>query len=322
MIAASAPGKVILFGEHFVVKGRPSLVSALCKRVHVKISKSEDDRFTLLSPRIGVSLRVTPQRAMSLGGKLAPLSALIRFFHEKFGVKPEPMRVEVESGIPVGAGLGSSAAFSAAFSLAYAAWHGIDVDLDTVMSASLEAERVAHGKPSGVDSAIAVYGGSLLYRVGNRPERVDIRIPEGYKLVVANTGVERSTREVVERVLGRASLLGRASSYVYDAAEELVKLALEAFKGGDALLLGELMDFNQGLLNAMGASSLIIERIVFAARSAGAVGAKLTGAGWGGSVIILVPEAEAGRVMAEVSRSGAVEVFEANIGCEGVQLER
>jgi mevalonate kinase len=279
--AASAPGKVILFGEHFVVKGAPSIATALCKRVRVTITTGKS-RVRIISPRAGIDVELPVDEVARAKGILAPIAGIVNYMNEKYGLRTTPMVVRVESEIPVGAGLGSSAAFSAAFSLAYAAFHGLRLSTEEISEASFVGEKIAHGNPSGIDTAIAVYGGSILYRRGLKPQRLNIRLPAGYRLVIANSGIERSTRQVVERVLSRADATWPVARHIYKAAEELVAEAVKAFERGDGRLLGELMDINHGLLNAMGASSESLERLVHAARRAGAIGAKLTGAGWGG----------------------------------------
>ncbi len=319
--SASAPGKIILFGEHFVVKGAPSIVTAICRRVHVHISEEPHGRFIVESDRLRLRISTRPGEAESLEGPLAPLAGILRWFRDRKDVRPAPVRVVVRSEIPVGAGLGSSAAFAAAFALAYARLHGLKLSLAELEEASLAAERIAHGRPSGIDTAIAVRGGTLLYSKGSPPERLHLRLPEGYTLLVADSGVLRSTRQVVEHVIYRASRTGGSGEALYGAARILVRDALEAFERGDAERLGLLMDLNQGLLYALGASSFDLERLVFAARRAGALGAKLTGAGWGGSVIALVPVEREQAVRGALLGAGAREVFETSLGCEGARPE-
>ena len=317
---ASAPGKVILFGEHFVVRGAPSIVSSICRRVYVEV-RPGGSAFRVESPRLGISEDMRPEEALDAGGRLAPLAGVLRWFRERYGVLPGPAAVRVRSELPVGAGLGSSAAFAAAFSLAYAWSHGIGLGLEELEEAALEAEKIAHGRPSGIDTAIAVRGGSLLYRRGERPRRLRLSLPGGVDLIVADSGVGRSTREVVEDVLRRADLVPGVSGLIYEAASRIVEEALGAFERGDAGLLGELMDLNHGLLNAMGASSEVLERLVFAARRAEALGAKLTGAGRGGSVIVLSRARVTRGVVEALRGAGAREVFVAGLGCEGARLE-
>ncbi len=317
--AASAPGKVILFGEHFVVKGSRSLAAAISLRVRVTIADG-GGKITVVSPSIGLEARIDPETLEPSDQRLLPLARMLAFLKDEYGYSIVPHEALVESQLPVGAGLGSSASFAVAYALAYTAFHGSPLDRRRLVRAGFEAEKVAHGKPSGVDNTIAFEGGGIVYRRGEPPVKVEIRLPPETSLIVVDTGIPRSTREVVESVLARAESTWRASTHIYKAADEIVDLALEAFRRGDARLLGTLMDLNQGLLNAMGASSLAIERIVHEARAAGALGAKLTGAGRGGSVIILAPR---GRVWDIVARLNplAKSIHEVTLGGEGARLE-
>ncbi len=318
-VAASAPGKVILFGEHFVVKGSRSLATAIPLRVHVIIEPGEG-KIVFHSPIAGVDAWINP-RDLSYGdSRLAPIARLLAFLKEEYGYSIVPHRVTVESKLPVGAGLGSSASLAVAYALAYTAYHGDPLERERLLRASYEAEKVAHGNPSGIDNTIAVYGGSLIYKRGQPPKRIDLSLPRGYKLIVADTGIPRNTRRVVEHVLRVAEATWRASQHIYEAADRIVDLALQAIREGDPRLLGTLMNLNQGLLNAVGASSRAIEEVVHALRRAGALGAKLTGAGWGGAVIALVEEGVDERVMASV-RPLTRSVFSVDIGVEGARLE-
>ena len=323
MVEASAPGKVILFGEHFVVKGTRSLASAISLRVSVAVRRLQEGPLRVYSDRAGVhGDTVDLETLATSNATLKPLAALIRYLRDEYDIKPLPATVNVKSSIPIGAGLGSSAAFAAAFALAYARLAGVRLELDDIWKASFESEKVAHGRPSGIDNTLAVYGGSILYRPGFRGFRLDIGLPEGYQIVIANTGVPRSTRDVVRSVLDRAERTWEASKYVYEAADKIVGLALDALRKGDVELLADLMELNQGLLYGMGASSIHIERLLYAARSAGALAAKLTGAGRGGCVIVLAREPDVGRIVSVLRGEGATEVFPVSLGSPGVRLER
>lgn len=316
---ASAPGKVILFGEHFVVKGSRSLAVSITLRVRTTVSESTG-LIRFYSPLARVDSWINPSTLEYGDERLAPLSRLLEYLRERHGFRIVPHNVVVESSLPVGAGLGSSASLAASYALAYSAYMGSPLSREELLEASYEAEKVAHGNPSGVDNTIAVYGGGLIYRRGSGFNRLDVQLPPGYKLLVIDTGVPRNTRSVVEHVLNVASITWEASEHLYIAADKIIDLALRALKARDAFLLGTLMNLNQGLLNAMGASSDVIENVVFALRRSGALGAKLTGAGWGGSVIALVSEDLVDRVKANVSGM-ARSIHDVGIGVDGVRLE-
>ena len=318
--SASAPGKVILFGEHFVVKGSRSLAVAISLRVKTTVAESRG-KIRFYSPLAGLESWIDPVNLEYGDERLAPLARMLEYLRDKYGFNIEPHKVIVESNLPVGAGLGSSASLAASYALAYTAFMGSPLSKEELLDVSYEAEKVAHGNPSGVDNTIAVYGGGLIYKRGVGFEHVGVDLPPGYRLLIIDTGVPRNTRSVVEHVLNIASMTWEASEHVYRAADKIIDLALKALRNRDAFLLGTLMNLNQGLLNAVGASSEVIERVVFSLRRSGAVGAKLTGAGWGGSVIALVSEDLVGRV--RESLSGMVEsIHDVVIGVDGVRLEK
>ncbi|MEB3860398.1 MAG: mevalonate kinase, partial [Desulfurococcales archaeon] len=227
--------------------------------------------------------------------------------------------VEIRSQIPPGAGLGSSAASAAAFALAYTHLHGDTLSKAGLFSVSLEAEKIAHGKPSGIDPMISVNGGWIAYRRGSGARRVNVRESPGHYFIVAYTGVRRKTGPIVEEVLALAEKRWSILKHVYEAANEVSERALRALEAGDYDTVGELMNISQGLLNTIGVSSLELERLVNIARLSGAVGAKLTGAGRGGSIIVLAPRG-ATRVIDELRRASPW-VSIVTLGDEGARID-
>jgi len=318
--AASAPAKAIIVGEHFVVKGAGALVAAVGRRVRVRVERLEEERVELESSLFKV--RIEPKEVEAgraqLPREALPYIALLKGLAAR-GYSIYPHRAVIEGGVPPGAGLGSSASTAVAYALAYTALHGDPLSGGSLFEAAMEAEKVAHGNPSGVDVAIAVDGGFLFYRRGSGWRKVESKLRD-VVLVVADTGVKRSTRDVVNHVLATAGRLGRAGELIYRAGEALALKALEAVESGDEVLLGLTMDAAHGLLASLGASSSAIERVVYAMRSSGALGAKLTGAGWGGAVIGLAYEGDASRVSEEASKLSRY-VFVSSLGASGASID-
>jgi mevalonate kinase len=318
--AASAPAKVILVGEHFVVRGAPALVAAIDRRVRVTVEPAGSSHVVVESSLF--RLKARPKDILEGRGPWPrgsePIVALLRGLADR-GYSLEPHRAVIESGVPVAAGLGSSASTAVAYALAYTAAHGDPLRGGELFDAAMEAERVAHEKPSGVDVAAAVEGGFLYYRRGEEPRRVDARLDEA-SLVVADTGVKRSTGDVVRSVLSAASSLGEAGDAIYTAGRLIVERALEAARAGDLEALGLAMNAAHGLLAALGASSLEIELLVHSMRRAGALGSKLTGAGRGGAVIALVRRGSEAPVE-DAARPHAATVFRAPLGAPGARIE-
>ena len=293
-------------------------MAAIEKRVRVRVEKSQE------SIEIESSLfrvKVSPHHLESSGdlpSEALPFIALLKKL-STMGYSIIPHKATIESGIPVAAGLGSSASTAVAYALAYTALHGDPLKGDGLFDAAMAAERVAHEKPSGVDVAAAIEGGFLYYRRGEKPRSITSGL-EGVELIVADTGVKRRTSDVVRSVIETADALGEAGRLIYRAGEKVVELALEAISRGDAESLGLAMNASHGLLSALGASSMEVDMLVNAMRRAGALGAKLTGAGRGGAVIALARKDDATKIMKAVE-DVAARVFRALPGADGARLE-
>lgn len=275
MKCSLAPGKVLLFGEHFVVKGKPALGLAVDKYVKVCVNMGEGRVF---SAQLGEIDKSSKHRAL--------FDAVIKEVHNKYGDVPR-LNIYVDSNIPIGSGMGSSASIATALSHAVLSYMGVVFSREDITRIAHEAEKAVHYKPSGVDTTLATYGGFLYFKQGSF-KRLEVKLPESIVLIVVNTGIERFTGQVVREVLERYERIRRAGEYIYMAAEELVEEAIRAIHEKDLELLGELMLVNHGLLWAMGASILTCDSIVYELVKHGAYGGKLSGAGRGGIVIGLV----------------------------------
>ncbi len=318
-VIASAPGKLILFGEHFVVKGYKAIATSLNLRARVEVEDTTGNWVEFYSPTLNTTFRTPLNLEGRWGGEFEVYIEILRTLKRE-GYSIIPHKVVVESEMPIAAGLGSSAATSVAYALAYTTLLGNPLGRDDLLRISFEGERVAHGKPSGIDNTIAVLGGTILYRRGEKPISLKATIPEDYVFIVADTGLKRSTRDVVEHVLRVADMLGEAGEHIYIAADRIVEKAVKALELGDMTLLGNLMYANHGLLTAMGASNLALDTLVNIARMKGALGAKLTGAGWGGCVVILARRGDVRVVKEELERYAPM-VRIVNIHVPGALIE-
>ncbi len=314
-VTASAPGKVILFGEHFVVEGVPAIATAISLRAYVEVCNANDNEIIVSSKNLGIKATIWPQ---CMNEKLCFLTAVLEEFANTHGVKLWGVRATINSEIPVASGMGSSAAVATAFIKAYAMLGGYDLGREQVRKLVLSSEKLVHGKPSGIDNTIAAYGGTIIYEQGSFTS-IDSNF-SGYKLLVADSGVARNTGVAVQKVLERKRALGRIGDEIYRFARLLVEAAIDAIKRRDFLLLGQLMDVNHGLLNAMGVSIPALEHLVYIARREGALGAKITGAGMGGSIVALVEEEKAEHI-ANKLKGIVSRVYLVEPGAEGVRLE-
>ncbi|MEM2202878.1 MAG: mevalonate kinase [Sulfolobales archaeon] len=277
MICSKAPGKIILFGEHFVVKGVPGIGMAVSS--YAKACVEESDKNTVLSKQLG--LVYDEAEGVGFGGGFEVIFKLIA----SMGCSKR-VRAYIDSSIFMGSGMGSSAASSVALIHALMRLCGLDPSKEVVSRIAFEAEKAVHGKPSGIDNTLATYGGLLYYRSGVF-ERIDIKWPEEYSLLVVNTGIHRETGVVVKDVLNLYERRRGVLEHIYKAAEELVNQALAMLKKGDFENLGELMNINQGLLYTVNVSCPKCEEIIWLLRRNKALGVKLSGAGRGGIIIAL-----------------------------------
>jgi mevalonate kinase len=271
-------GKVILLGEHAVVYGVPAIVAGIDRGARAQARALAHGPSSLT---VNGSVRVTRNDGSELGRALA---AILDACGENAAVG-----VEAETDLPVAAGLGCSAALGVAVVRALDAFRGIDrAGPNDVARRAMEWEKVFHGNPSGIDATAAARGGCLFFRRNDgsaKVENVELRGP--LTIAIGHTGIASTTRAMVERV----SLLHETETDVVDGAFEAIRLLVErakiAIEQDDLRTLGRLMDENQALLASLSVSCEPIETMCKAARDAGALGAKLTGAGGGGCVIAL-----------------------------------
>jgi len=324
-VTASAPAKVILFGEHFVVYGEPAIVLAIDKRVYANVELREDKRLYLRSVNLNLAgyfengtFKIEQGNAREARLKFEPLKLTAEKVLEIYGQKVG-LDIEVNSTVPVAAGLGSSAAVAAAVAAAIGSLLDVKVSKEDVFRFSYEAEKIVHGTPSGVDPAISTFGGTLFFQMdtGFKPLAVKADIP----LVIGETGIERSTRVQVEKVHNLKNKYPRVIEPIMLAAREIVLRAIDALEENELETVGELMNINHALLCGLGVSHETLEELINAARKAGALGAKLTGAGGGGCMIALAENKRLEQILEAIQRVGG-RSFIARKTDEGVRIEQ
>ena len=267
---ARANGKVILLGEHAVVYGVPAIAAGIERGVEASAVAAPSS-----------TLRVAQRRAVA--GDDSELGRAFGALLESLAAPP--LAVEANLGLPPGSGLGASAALAVAIARAVLEASGVPRDPQRVLAAAAAWEGVYHGNPSGVDAAAAAHDGCLWFdkATGLQP----IALGRDLVLAIGLAGPPASTKAMVE---GVARLRERRPEVVDKALEgihALVRNAKLCLEAGDLPGLGSLMNYNQMLLSGLFVSTEGIERCCGLARDAGALGAKLTGAGGGGAVVAL-----------------------------------
>ncbi len=315
-VTASAPSQAFLMGEHAVLYGSPALALSVDRRSFSSARELDRGHIRIRSHLLGLYeeeggsiVRDNPE--------LEKLAVGVREILERYGVR-SGVELEIRSEVPIGSGMASSASVAAAISKSIDGLFELGMDENELLESVYVFERIIHGKASKTGPACAVMGGVIWVEWTG-----DLMTAEslGFKdvpLVMACTGKPSPTKEMIERVSSLGSLLPGVRDSVVRAISELVVKGRDAIMTENYELLGMLMNIDQGLLYSLGVSSWEIERIVWKARESGSYGAKLSGAGGGGCVVVLHPQPSS---LAEELRSVADMAFPARVAREGARLE-
>lgn len=309
---ASAPGKVILLGEHAAVYGNPVLVATVNLRTYVTVSRRDDNRFTLSNDATQIenlefTLSDIPKLKKEWNTVLA--AECIEKTFAKLGIE-SGLDIEISSEAPVSSGLGSSASAAAAMVLAISREFGHELEMKDIANLAWDIENIVHGKSSGVDPFSVTFGGVLRYQKGKFKKLKVKKYPE---ITIGNTGVISNTGDIVMDVMKVKDEFPKFFENYLEAMVHVVDYGQKFLEKGKMKEFGQIMNINQGLLYSIGVSSPELDRLVWAARE-NSLGAKLCGAGRGGIMIAL---GDAGRQIEEAGGS----VIKTEICDEGVRVE-
>jgi hydroxymethylglutaryl-CoA reductase len=281
---ASGYGKVILFGEHAVVYGTHAVAAPIPIAIQAKV-EDEDDGIHMVIPRWGVEERL--QKGVEHKHSIYNSLDLIL---ESLKLTDRDMRIEVYPNIPRAAGLGGSAALAVAIIRALISHYQIKLSDEEINDLAYQSEKLVHGTPSGIDNTMATFGRFILYRKGKPPLMKEIHAPKPIPIVIGLSGVESLTLKMVSKV--RHSWEKNKTMYdqIFSQIDDIALKGVDAIQSNDLALLGDLMNLNQGLLNALQISTWELEELIEIARENGAIGAKITGGGGGGAMIALCPD--------------------------------
>jgi mevalonate kinase len=315
MIKTSAPAKIILCGEHAVVYGRPAIALPLGDvRAYAEASPSAPGAgLRFVAPDLGESWvpADSPQH---------PMSELAAAALAHLGAPAPDLTITLRSDIPIAGGMGSGAAIGAALVRALAAAAGRELPPAEVSALVYASEARYHGTPSGIDNTVIAYERAIWFQRQplGPPLIAPVSIGAPLSLVIGDTGVRSATHMPVGALRTRWQADPAAYEVLFDAVAEHVQRAREALAAGDLAGLGAALDANQSLLERMGVSAPELDRLVGAARAAGALGAKLSGAGWGGVMIALAPADGQEAIAAALREAGAARVRVAAVAAQAV----
>lgn len=255
-------GKVILFGEHFVVYGLPAIVIPIDRYVEVHLKKGEQSR--------------NPDY----------INSMLDLLKSKLDIKESFQIIEITSNLPVSAGLGSSAALSVALTKAVADELSLNLSNEEIFELSWNLENLFHKNSSGVDVYVSLYNRPVLYRKSYQRAIIDkISLNIDAKLGIKILRRNESTGDIVNDVREYSIKYPTIFENLKAAYRELFNEAIIALSSGDIMKLAELMNINQSLLRAIGVSNEEVDRTISDMISKGILGAKISGAGRGGAII-------------------------------------
>ena len=305
-------GKVILFGEHFVVHGVPGIVSAIDSTVDAEVKK------------IGEGITVRDERKGARGytqKKRAEQKESIERMLRTMGIDPEKAILEIWLGgnLPGFSGIGASAASSVAIARAIAEEFKMDLSDEKINEIAFEAEKAYAGTPSGIDNTAATYGGLIWFQRNlsggpNTIEKLSIREP--VEIIIGNTGIVADTKEMVAGVVARKKRNPGEYNLLFKQAEDLAFATREALEEFDLRKVGKSMNENHRLLQEIEVTCKELDYLVNLAREQGAFGAKLTGGGGGGCMVALTPGKELQEAVAAAMEKEGFKVLRTKIGIQ------
>jgi len=307
MTTANAPGKIILLGEHAVVYGRPAIAVPI---PNVQATADVEDA----SAGAGCTIVASDlSRTVHLAEAAAddPLAAIVRGTLGSLKVPEPDVTITIHSTIPIASGMGSGAAVSAAVARGLAKHLGRPFDNGTLSWLVFEVEKLYHTTPSGIDNTVVAQAQPVFFVKDRLIQNFSIKSP--LHILIADTGLPSPTKSVVQDVRTAWEADREHYDNLFKSIGQVVIMGRAAIETGEACALGALMDGNQWLLQQMGVSSPEINSLVQAARRAGALGAKLSGAGRGGNVIALVAEDKQEAVADALRQAAAKNVITANV---------
>ena len=304
-VSASACGKIILFGEHAVVYGRPAIAVPVTQVQATAAVESSEHGLIIEAPD------VEHPAAVGLADPIDPLASIVQLTLEHLNCPLPDLRLTIRSTIPVASGLGSGAAVSTAIVRALAQWAGARLDPAEVNALVYEVEKLHHGTPSGIDNTVIVYQQPVYFVRGEPIQTFHVARP--FTVVIGNTGIASPTKVTVGDVrTGWEKDRARYEAW-FNRIGAIARQAQAAIESGAIDRLGPLMDQNQVLLRDLDVSSVELERLIFDAKQAGASGAKLVGGGRGGNMIALVDERTVETVATALRNAGAVNTIVAEV---------
>jgi mevalonate kinase len=278
-------GKVILFGEHFVVHGTPSIASGISRKTVAELKPGKEPGFRVIDQRPAAPGYIE-KYAEAQKKSVELMNAAV--WHLDFD--EHPVEITLGGDLYCASGVGASAASCVAMARAVSAHFNLNLTEEQINLCGLEGDKAYAGTPSGIDNTCSTYGGLIYFRKGmngapNTMEKLALGKP--LHILMVSTGITTKTEEAVAGLKKRMGEEPDKFKIIFGEAESLVARAREALAGGDTEAVGKLMDANHVLLQQSGVSHEKLDYLVDLCRKNHAIGAKMTGGGMGGYMVAL-----------------------------------
>ena len=306
---ASAPGKVILFGEHFVVYGVKAILCSINKRVTVTAEKTSERKISINS-KIG-KLELEPDKPISeINSPLKPFYYLANKAVEN---KDTGIHIQIDSEIPLGAGLGSSSACCVAGAAAIFKLFG-NISREEILKLAIEAERTIFENTSGADCTVCTYGGIMEYDKNKGFKKIEHE--PNFQLVIINSNMEHSTQSMVSKVKEFENKNKEEFSKLSNLESKLVEDVLKLVKENKIQEIGQKMNQNQKYLENIGISNKELTKMIKIGQES-SFGAKITGSGGGGCIFALTNESNLQNILKKF-KDNNYECFSTKIDFKGL----
>ena len=302
----TAPGKIILFGEHAVVYGKPAIAIPVAGMRATAWSEPGEKGITINAMDI--------KKKYKLGSSDNQFSVLAQSILAISDENEPNLTINLTSKLPQGSGMGSSAATSTAVCRALAGHLGVNLAENEISELVFEAEKIVHGTPSGIDNTVVAYEMPVYFVKGEKPETFEPG--KKFFLVIGDTGIEASTKETVSNVRNNWKKEPGLMDGYFDEIERITKQGKIAIENGNEKMVGEMMNENHELLNSIGVGHNELEKLIDIAKDAGALGAKLTGGGGGGNMVALAEDKKAQKKIHDAITEAGYRAYQTSFGEE------
>ena len=319
MIKVSAPGKLMLFGEHAVVHGKPCIVTAVDQRMEVKAEFNGEDELVVNAPQLGIKnykRTVNELGSQEMPKQVSFVEAVVKRFYGKYGLK-KGLNITTHSQFSHTFGFGSSSAITIATLKALSLLYKIRLTENEIFNLSYQSVLDIQGVGSGFDLAAALWGGTLLYKKAAKLVK-QVKVKK-LPFIVCYSGIKADTPTLVRQV---EELKRRQPGKVNKIFRQMDKISLRTaslLAREEWVEIGRLMNENQRLLEELEVSTLLLEKLIKAALDAGAWGAKLSGAGGGDNIITLCSKEKRKRVERALIKGGG-KIMKVKLNARGVKI--